>query len=502
VKHMLPTLLLMASLPFAICPAHAAQPGATLAQPAPTAEPPAAQAGEAQRWKGELELPGMKLEFIALLTPAHADSPASGTLDIPMQGLKDGPLSEVVVTGERIAFVLALPQMPPQNHARFTATPAPDGLSARGELRQSGGVFPVSLTRIAADAQVGPVRPQEPKPPFPYAQRDVTYINAKDGTTLAGTLTIPPGDGPHPAVILITGSGPQDRDETIFGHKPFWVLADHLSRQGIAVLRVDDRGVGGSSGSTMDSTADDFAGDVLAAVALLRKQPEIDAKRIGVVGHSEGGLVGPIAASQSADIAFVVMLAGTGIKGRDILTLQSGTIMRASGIAQEQVLAVTAKHRALMDLLEQQAPREEIIAATKALINSQRQAGGAGPMSDAELAAMAEQAVASMENTWFRAFLTLDPREALRRVKVPVLALNGALDTQVPPAENLSEIEKALREAGNKDVTIRELPGLNHLFQTAQSGSPAEYAMIEETFAPTALDEIAQWIRARTGLDK
>ena len=326
-KILSPAMACAAWLVFAPCPALAA---AAPAQPDTNVTPavPVARAGEPQRWKGEIELPGVKLEFVALLTPAQGDAPAAGTLDIPMQGLKDGPLSEVVVSHERIAFVLALPQMPPQAHARFSAALAPDGQSAKGELRQSGGVFPVSMTRIAPDAAVGPSRPQEPKPPFPYTQRDVTYVNAQDGTTLAGTLTIPPGDGPHPVAVLITGSGPQDRDETILGHKPFWVLADHLSRRGIAVLRSDDRGVGGRAAAPQ-STAHDFAADVLAAVAFLHTQPEIDARNIGVIGHSEGGIVGPIAASRSADIAFVVILAGTGINGRDILTLQSAAIMRA-----------------------------------------------------------------------------------------------------------------------------------------------------------------------------
>ncbi|MBX3409829.1 MAG: alpha/beta fold hydrolase [Phycisphaeraceae bacterium] len=501
-KILSPAMVCAAWLVLAPCPPRAA--GAP-AQPDTSTTPaaaPVARAGEPQRWKGEIELPGVKLEFVALLTPAQGDAPAAGTLDIPMQGLKDGPLSEVVVSDERIAFVLALPQMPPQAHARFSAAPAPDGQTAKGELRQSGGVFPVSMTRIAPGAAVGPLRPQEPKPPFPYTQRDVIYVNAQDGTTLAGTLTIPPGDGPHPVAVLITGSGPQDRDETILGHKPFWVLADHLSRRGIAVLRSDDRGVGGSSGSTAQSTAHDFAGDVLAAVAFLHTQPEIDAGKIGVIGHSEGGIVGPIAASKSADIAFVVILAGTGINGRDILTLQSAAIMRASGIGEDQVAAVTAHHGALMDLLERHAPQDEVIAATKALIVSQRRAGGAEPLSDGDLAAAAQQAIASMDNPWFRSFLLLDPREALRRVKAPVLAIIGSLDTQVPPAENLPEIEKALRDGGNRDVTAKELPGLNHLFQTAVTGAPAEYAMIEETFAPAALDEIARWIRARTGLDQ
>lgn len=456
---------------------------------------------EAQRWKGVIELPGMKLEFTVRLTHAGEAGQAAGTMDIPMQGLSGAELSDVEVTPEAVTFTLALPSMPANAHAHFFAKLEDDGTTARGELRQAGGVFPLVLERIAADAEVGPSRPQHPTPPYPYTQREVAYTNAQDGTRLAGTLTLPPGAGPHPVVVLITGSGPQDRDETVFAHKPFLVIADHLTRRGVAVLRADDRGVGGSTGSVSESTSHDFSQDVLAAIAMLKTIPEIDPARIGLVGHSEGGIIAPMVAADSRDVAFIVMLAGTGLRGRDILTLQTGALFRAAGVQGEPLENVLKHHRRLMDLIEGQAERDELSAAARDLIRSQQAVQG-GAADESLIESTAEQALRSLDTPWLRHFLLLDPREALRRVKVPVLALFGELDLQVPPRENMPEIEKALMEAGNRDVTIRELPRLNHLFQTATTGLVAEYALIEETFAPAALDAMTEWILARAGLAK
>lgn len=453
---------------------------------------------EAQRWKGVIELPGMKLEFSVRLSPAGEAGEASGTMDIPMQGLSGAELSEVEMTPEALAFTLALPSMPANAHAHFFARLEADGTTARGELRQAGSTFPLVLERIAADAEVGPPRPQHPTPPYPYTQREVAYTNAQDGTRLAGTLTLPPGPGPHPVVVLITGSGPQDRDETIFGHKPFLVIADHLTRRGVAVLRADDRGVGGSTGSVSESTSHDFSQDVLAAVAMLKTIPEIDPARIGLVGHSEGGIIAPIVAAESRDIAFIVMLAAPGLRGRDILTLQTGALFRAAGVQGEPLESVLKHHRRLMDLIERQAEKDELAAAARDLIRSQQAIQG-GVADESQIESTAEQALRSLDSPWFRHFLMLDPREALRRVRVPVLALFGELDLQVPPRENMPEVEKALMEAGNRDVTIRELPRLNHLFQTATTGLVAEYAVIEETIAPATLEVMTEWILARTG---
>jgi len=469
------------------------------APPAHAADPAPRAASEAQRWKGSITLPGVTLDFSVTLTPGTGETPASGTIDIPQQGVKGAPLSDVGVTPEKITFTLALPTMPADMRAVFTAVPAPDARTASGELLQGGVRAKVSMERVAIDADLSPQRPQTPKPPFPYVAREVTYTNAKDGTKLAGTLTIPEVKGPHPAAILITGSGAQDRDESLLGHRPFLVLADYLSRHGIAVLRADDRGVGGSTGNVSRSTSADFAGDVLAGVAMLKALPEIDSKRIGVIGHSEGGIVGPLAAAESPDVAFVVMLAGTGFKGRDILTMQSEAIARASGADEALIARATTEHRALMDLLEQGAPDDRVREALRALTLTQLAMSGAANLPAEQVNAGVDQAFESLQTPWFRSFLTLDPSIALRRVRVPVLAINGGLDVQVPAKENLASIERALREGGNTRVTVKEMPGLNHLFQAATTGSPDEYARIEETFNPAALQVIEQWLRENFG---
>jgi pimeloyl-ACP methyl ester carboxylesterase len=352
------------------------------------------------------------------------------------------------------------------------------------------------LARAFNPAPVPTRRPQEPRPSFPYTAQEATYQNG--GVRLAGTLTIPPGPGPFPAVLLITGSGPQDRDESSFGHQPFLVIADHLSRHGIAVLRVDDRGTGGSTGNVDSSTTADFAQDVLAGVRFLKSHPRIAGDRIGLLGHSEGGVVAPLAASQSPDVAFVILLGGTGVPGSEIVQIQSRLIARANGAGEEAVQRNQEALRRTFEVLRAEpdpAAREARLRDLgKDLLvtmseDQVRTLGGVGP---------AAEAVAKGMNTrWFRYFIDYDPRPALRKVKVPVLALNGSRDLQVTPDPNLPEIEKALKQGGNRDVTVRLLPGLNHQLQPAQTGSPAEYGVIETTIDPSVLDLVTGWITER-----
>jgi pimeloyl-ACP methyl ester carboxylesterase len=339
--------------------------------------------------------------------------------------------------------------------------------------------------------------PQEPKRPYPYDEQEVSYENKTAGVKLAGTLTVPRTGAPHAAVLLITGSGAQDRNEAIAGHKPFLVLADYLTRRGIAVLRVDDRGVGGSTGGA--GTTEDFAGDALAGVEFLKSRKEIDRKRIGLIGHSEGGLIAPLAATRSADVAFIVMLAGTGVPGAKIIAAQSYAVPRSSGASEEGATMNRDVAMLMVDSVMQEkdpaAARErfeERLAtltsgwtdAQRSLMNSMR------PQVQAQMKAFADP--------WFRTFLTLDPKPVLMKVKVPVLAINGELDTQVLAQQNLPAIEEALKAGGNKDYSVVRLPGLNHLLQRAKTGSPGEYAQIQETMAPAALDVVGDWIVKHT----
>jgi pimeloyl-ACP methyl ester carboxylesterase len=372
-----------------------------------------------------------------------------------------------------------------------------DGTAIEGEWKQGPATLPLTLKRVEKAEEVR--RPQHPKKPYPYREEEVTFENKKAGVKFAGTLTLPKSKGPFPAVVLITGSGAQDRDETVFAHKPFLVLADHLTRKGIAVLRVDDRGVGGSTGNTMTSTTDDFAGDALAAVAFLKTHKEINPRQIGLAGHSEGGIVAPLAASRSADVAFIVLLAGTGLTGEEVLSLQGQAVLKAGG-ASEKDLALQRKvgKEAIAILKEEKdndKARKRITERfAKIFENLSPEEKKAAEKRKGE----AEGQIKMMLTPWFRAFVVYDPRPALRKVRVPVLAINGEKDVQVTPKENLAAIEKALAEGGNKDYTVKELPGLNHLFQTSKTGAVGEYGKIEETFAPAALNLISEWILKRT----
>lgn len=457
---------------------------------------PATAQEEGERWRGAVDLSafgGSELEFFVTFVRDDAGT-VSATITIPAQGAADVPLSDVVYDGQRIEFTL---QTRP-NSAVFQADR--DGDTATGTLQQ-GVEMPMQMELLAPDEEAAPDRPQDPRPPFPYAEEEVGYENPDDGAVLAGTLTLPEGDGPHPAAILITGSGSQDRDETIFGHRPFRVLADHLSRRGVAVLRVDDRGIGGSTGPVEGVTSEDFAGDVAAGVRFLAAREDIDAARIGLIGHSEGGLIAPMVATRMPDdVAYLVLLAGTGIPGRELMPLQLAALQRAAGRSEDNVERQMAAERELIARIVDGADEAALREALAALVDVQMEEVPAGRLPEG----YREQAIATgltqVSSAWYRSFLTNDPRRWLRQVECPVLALNGSLDLQVPAEVNLEAIEAALREGGNDAVTTRELPGLNHLFQTATTGHVAEYGQITETFAPAALEVISDWVRQVTGL--
>jgi pimeloyl-ACP methyl ester carboxylesterase len=403
-----------------------------------------AQSGD---WISVLDFGQVKLR-LAL----HLDG--NPTLDILDQDAFGLPL-ENVVHKERGLFFDA-----PTPGGRFAGEFSPDGNALEGWWNQRGGAIPIRFLR-------GNLRPQEPRPPFPYSEEQVTLRN--HAIRLAGTLTVPSGPGPHPAVVLVSGSGPQDRNGTVSGHRPLLVWSDYLTRHGYAVLRMDDRGVGGSTGRILDATDEDFARDLLAAVRYLRRRPGIDRRRVGVLGHSEGALVATIAASESSDIAFAVLLAAPGLPGRAILDYQSERIARALGIPEP----LAARSREIQQKLFAAPPAQAaaVFARETASLTLDEGAvvrGQLGPQL---------QVVASR---WFRFLLDYDPRPALARLRCPVLALSGALDLQVPAMPS-----------------ARVLPGLNHLLQHARTGSPLEYKEIEETVAPEVLDMVAQFLHSK-----
>ena len=435
----------------------------------------------AGHWEGHIEIPGqpiaVKVNF------AIDESDWRGTIDIPAQGAKGLPLSEIHVAeadeGMRVKFsIRGVPGNP-----TFDGTL--QGGVINGTFSQGGVTFGFRLSReIVSD----PVRPQEPKPPFPYQIEEVAFQNGD--INLAGTLTVPQGDGPFPAVLLISGSGLQDRDETVFGHKPFWVLADHLSRAGIAVLRVDDPGIGKSTPHPEPPTTADFATDVEAGVTFLKRDDRIGT--VGLIGHSEGGIIAAIVASRRDDIGFVVLMAGPGVPGAELLLKQNERIFDGMGIVGERKETLLTLLDRLFTTLTSDMTEDEMRQQVDEIVRKQFEINGIPPAQQDETQVQA--AVEQVLNPWMRYFLAFDPRPALEATRVPVLALNGELDVQVDAEQNLTAIDAALEKGGNHNVTLHRLPKHNHLFQRAKTGLINEYAVIEETISPEVLDLIRDWI--------
>lgn len=441
-------------------------------------------------WQGKLKIPGIELTIVFKISE-NPDGTLTATMDSPDQGATGIPVEEVIFIDNTLRLEVK------SAGGVFEGKVSEDFLVIEGEWKQSGQTLPLTLKRV--DKAVEILRPQVPKKPYPYIEKKVAYTNLKAGVKLVGILTLPSDKGVFPAVLLITGSGPQDRDETIYGHHPFLVLADYLTRQGIAVLRVDDRGVGESTGDFSQATSEDFASDVLAGVEYLKTCKEIDPKKIGLLGHSEGGLIAPIVAVKSPDVAFIVLMAGPGLTGEEILYLQGALISRAMGVSEEDIIKKRQFNEKIFSVLIEEEDSEIAEERLRQMFEEDWE-----KMSDEEKEQIGDSEVfleAQLQNLlspWLKFFLTYDPKPTLSKVKCPVLAINGEKDLQVPPKENLSGIEEILKAGGNQSYTIKELPGLNHLFQTAQTGLPAEYVKIEETISPVALKIVGDWILEQT----
>ena len=358
-------------------------------------------------------------------------------------------------------------------------------------------VIPLTVERVAdvADSEAPPERPQHPKAPYSYREEFHKVENPKADLTLAGTLTLPKEKGKFPAVILISGSGPQDRDETLMDHKPFLVIADHLTRNGIAVFRYDDRGVAESTGEFDKATTKDFASDVYHIVNFLRKHEEVDADRIGLVGHSEGGLIAPLVASKMhGKIAHVVLLAGPGVDGGEILTRQGAAIAEAGGMDKEKIAADVELGKRMVAAIRNKASDEEFQSLVEEITDASSEDSDKSEEEMEMEASLLKMAASRFTTPWFRYFINYDPVPALKKVGCPVLSLIGEKDLQVLVDQNHEVIENALKESGNPDYRCVVLEGLNHLFQTCETGSPMEYQSIEETFSPKALKEITDWV--------
>ncbi len=428
-------------------------------------------------WEGKLEVPGASLRAIFRIA-RKADGSVVATMDSPDQMVVGVPVSDVSAQGRRVTLAVTA-------GARYTGTLTHPG-ALSGTWEQHGLKIPLDLKRTGS-ATVN-TRPQDPKPPFPYKSVDVTFPDRKAGITLAGTLTLPKTGGPFPAVLLITGSGPQNRNEEILGHRPFLVWADYLTRRGIAVLRVDDRGVGKSGGDFSRATDDDFVNDALAGVAFLKSRSDIAPHEIGLMGHSEGGIVAPKAAVRSKDVAFIVLLEAPGLPGDQIILDQTLLIGKAEGATPAELKTVASGEKRFLDIVKYQPDKARAAAELRKLM----------PQIDKKITGAAlDGQVRLALSPWYRVFVAYDPRPTLEKVTCPVLAVGGSRDLQVPAKQNLAAIAGALKAGGNRNVTIKEFQGLNHLMQPAKTGLPSEYGEIETTVSPKVLKFVGDWILSR-----
>jgi uncharacterized protein len=445
-----------------------------------------------ETWEGTLDL-GIQKLVMRLRVYAAADGQSQYFIDSVSQKV-GGFIATAKRTDQK--FELEIPAL----RGKFRGEYSADGESLNGQWNQ-GLALELNFTKVASPSRIEPPRrPQNPVPPYPYETFEVTFPSANATEQLAGTLTRPTQGEKLPLAILISGSGPQDRDSTLFDHKSFWVLADYLTRRGFAVLRYDERGVGKSQGDHAAATTEDFANDVAAAVRFARSRAEIDPQKIGLIGHSEGGMIAPLVAAADPAIAWIILMAGPGVNGEQILYSQGQLIVAAEGgdaqalaqqrQIQETIFAAINKHSA------SELNETVIETVTEDLVHELTASGTEFTAAELQNLKMALRVGLQQVNApWFRHFLRYEPAEALRKVRCPVLALNGSVDLQVDPKLNLPKIEAALAEAGNTQVTIRELPNLNHLFQTCDTGALSRYEKNEETLAPILLETIEQWLQ-------
>ena len=428
-------------------------------------------------WNGILKVQGIQLRIVFNII--QTDKGYSSTMDSPDQGAKGIPVTST--SYEKSILKLAISSLGIQ----YEGTLDKENVFV-GTFKQAGQSFPLNLTKENAEKEKV-VRPQEPSKPYPYYSEDVRFENIKDNIVLAGTLTLPKKDGNFPSVILISGSGPQNRDEELLGHKPFLVLADHLTKNGIAVLRFDDRGTSESTGDFKTATTFDFARDVEFAIKYLQTRKEINKNQIGLIGHSEGGIIAPLVASENKDIDFIVLMAGSTLRGDKLLLLQKYKIETQMGINKQLVENNQQIFEGAYEIILNRNLEKEVISDSlshyfiskygKDLLENQKNA-----------------LINQLTSPWMIDFIRLDPAVYLEKVSCPILTINGNKDLQVPSKENLEIIENISKKSENSKIEIKELENLNHLFQECKTGLPSEYATIEETFSPIAIEIISNWI--------
>ncbi|MBX2997904.1 MAG: alpha/beta fold hydrolase [Caldilineaceae bacterium] len=469
------------------------------AQPAPLPAVDAAPVDSGRtdlegRWDGSISIMGTQLRIIVNFT--RDGDGWVGTIDIPQQGASDIPLHSISFDSPRVHFeMLSGPQL-----AVLEGELQADG-SIAGTFSQSGFTGTFQLLPVA-DPEIEAVAEED----LPYTAEEVTFSHGD--VSLAGTLTLPEGDGPHPALILVTGSGPQNRDEEIYlapGYRPFAVIADTLTRQGIAVLRYDDRGVGGSTGEVESATSADFAEDTESALNYLLDRDEIDPAQIGILGHSEGGMIATMLAARNPDIAFIILMAGPGLSGYDVVLEQAVLLAADGGASAEELESVRTRQTQVLDTVRNDEGWDELEVLIQDIIAEQlaqlpdAQKAQLGDL-DAYAANVVAQQMAALQSPWYRFFIAYDPAEDLAQISVPVLAIFGGLDLQVPAEANADAVRAAAEAAGNEDVTIEIIPNANHLFQAAETGGVDEYSLLAPEFVPGFLELISEWLLARVEL--
>jgi uncharacterized protein len=436
-------------------------------------------------WNGKLKI-NDKAQLRLVLNISKDGEGYKSTLDSPDQGAKGIPVSKTTFDGSKLFVEISV--------AKIEYAAELKDNKFVGNFKQGGMELPLELEKGNVIIEA-PKRPQEPQKPYPYYAEDVNFENAKDKITLAGTLTLPKKEGVFPAVILISGSGRQNRDEELLGHKPFLVISDYLTRNGIAVLRYDDRGVGQSKGDFKTATSADFANDVEAAVAYLKTRKEVG--KIGLIGHSEGGLIAPMVAANNKNVGFIVLLAGTGIRGDKLLLMQQELIARAGGESEKEI-ELTKKHNsAIFDMIVNTNDEEKLKKDLNLYLTEMLKTNPDMKPKDMKEQEFIDSQIKEIMGVWMKYFLRYDPATNLVKVKCPVLAVNGEKDLQVPAKENLEAIEKLVKSAGNQDVTVKAYPSLNHLFQESKTGSPIEYPTIEQTFSPLVMEDCLKWIKSK-----
>lgn len=429
-------------------------------------------------WVGKVDLPTAKFTTIFDIRKS-AGKIDSVFLSIPEQGAEDLPGALLGMNED--SLIIFHGQLNRTFYGEFV-----NDSTIKGDWQKNRIGIPITLRK--SDTKPGLSRPQTPVPPFPYQSEEVAYTNPKSGLKLAGTLTIPPHASECPAVVLISGSGAQDRDETIFEHKPFAVIADYLARNGIATLRVDDRGVGASEGNIAEATSKDFAGDALTGVEFLKGRKEIDPEKIGLIGHSEGGLIAPIAAVESNDVAFIILMAGPGMTGEQILYEQNDLALKAAGMPDYAIQQNRLVQQSIFEVLKNEPDSAKAVEQLRMKLSQGMYAGMNEQMQKA-----VDEKIAGVNSPWFRYFLTYDPQPTLAKVKCPVLAINGNKDVQVP-VSNLKAIYDAVQSGGNSQVDTIRFKNHNHLFQYSETGALGEYSQIEETIDPVVLETMKDWI--------